>query len=257
VQLYYRDAISVEVLQAGQLRIADEQAQVERWQNQAVAQVDDVMQALEDALSLLCQPGAAYEQADPSLRKMLNRAIFFRILIQVVDREIEVEGIPHDVFTQLVQTAKSLGMPPERPPDILMEAYQAVQGGTRTGTRRARRFGPQRTNPSSSFWGRGSHVERMAEREGFEPSVDVEAHTRFPVVPVQPLRHLSRSVQASGHRAPRARPQICQMPPRSTGTRSPAEVRPVTSTSDDPIMKSMWICERLMRPWSSSPALNS
>ncbi|MEA2130573.1 MAG: hypothetical protein QOJ85_3464, partial [Solirubrobacteraceae bacterium] len=33
--------------------------------------------------------------------------------------------------------------------------------------------------------------DKMAEREGFEPSVDVEAHTRFPVVPVQPLRHLS------------------------------------------------------------------
>ena len=29
------------------------------------------------------------------------------------------------------------------------------------------------------------------EREGFEPSVDRKAHTRFPVVPVQPLRHLS------------------------------------------------------------------
>jgi hypothetical protein len=36
-----------------------------------------------------------------------------------------------------------------------------------------------------------SHRHRSAEREGFEPSVDVEAHTRFPVVPVQPLRHLS------------------------------------------------------------------
>ena len=55
VQLYYRDAISVEVLQAEQQRIANEQAQVERWQSQAVAQVDDVMQALDDALLLLCQ----------------------------------------------------------------------------------------------------------------------------------------------------------------------------------------------------------
>ena len=36
------------------------------------------------------------------------------------------------------------------------------------------------------------------EREGFEPSVDRKAHTRFPVVPVQPLRHLSEVAQSSG-----------------------------------------------------------
>jgi hypothetical protein len=75
------------------------------------------------------------------------------------------------------------------------------------------------------------------EREGFEPSVDFEAHTRFPVVPVQPLRHLSTVAQASGQRA--ARDQICQIPPRSRGTRSQAAVRPVTSTAGEPIMKSM------------------
>ena len=51
-----------------------------------------------------------------------------------------------------------------------------------------------------------------AEREGFEPSVDVEAHTRFPVVPVQPLRHLSSAgrvpaLSAGASNAPRARAQ--------------------------------------------------
>jgi hypothetical protein len=32
----------------------------------------------------------------------------------------------------------------------------------------------------------------MTEREGFEPSNEVAPVTRFPVAPVQPLRHLSR-----------------------------------------------------------------
>jgi hypothetical protein len=32
----------------------------------------------------------------------------------------------------------------------------------------------------------------MTEREGFEPSNEVTPVTRFPVAPVQPLRHLSR-----------------------------------------------------------------
>ena len=35
--------------------------------------------------------------------------------------------------------------------------------------------------------------------------------------------------------------QICQSPPRSTGTRSPAAVMPVTSSSGEPIMKSTWV----------------
>ena len=127
VQLYYRDAISVEVLQAEQQRIADEQAQVERWQNQAVAQVDDVIQALEDALSLLCQAGEAYQQADPSLRKLLNRAIFCRILIQVVDRQVEAKGVQQEVYAQLVQTAKSLGLPASAPPDAVLATHRARQ----------------------------------------------------------------------------------------------------------------------------------
>ena len=151
VQLYYRDAISVEVLQAEQLRIAAEQAQVERWQHQAVAQVDDVMQALDDALLLLCQPGEAYEQADPSLKKILNRAIFQRILIQVVDRRVEAEGETQEVYTALVETAGSLGMVPDQPPDILLQAHQAV----RNRTRRAIRLRPSTNEPQPAFLGSG------------------------------------------------------------------------------------------------------
>jgi hypothetical protein len=82
VQLYYRDAISIEVLQAEQQRIAKEESRVEKWQNQAVAKVDDAMQALDDALTLLSEPGKAYAESDESLRKILNRAVFARILIR-------------------------------------------------------------------------------------------------------------------------------------------------------------------------------
>lgn len=114
VQLYYRDAISVEVMQAEQARIRDEQVQVERWQGQAIAQVDDVMEALEDALTLLSEPGKAYDYAEsePTLRKILNRAIFGCILIQFVDGEIEAEAVPQEVLAQLIQTAQALGLRP-------------------------------------------------------------------------------------------------------------------------------------------------
>jgi hypothetical protein len=42
-----------------------------------------------------------------------------------------------------------------------------------------------------------SNFVKMAEREGFEPSNEVSPVTRFPVAPVQPLRHLSRYHAAS------------------------------------------------------------
>jgi hypothetical protein len=39
------------------------------------------------------------------------------------------------------------------------------------------------------------------EREGFEPSSEVSPATRFPVAPVQPLRHLSSARSSRGRRA--------------------------------------------------------
>ena len=41
-----------------------------------------------------------------------------------------------------------------------------------------------------------------AEREGFEPSNEVTPVTRFPVAPVQPLRHLSRRMTPPAAVAP-------------------------------------------------------
>jgi hypothetical protein len=63
VQLYYRNAISVELLQEEQRRIQIEQSQAEQWQNQAIARVEDVMEALDDALALMAHPGRAYDEA--------------------------------------------------------------------------------------------------------------------------------------------------------------------------------------------------
>ncbi len=52
-------------------------------------------------MKLLCLPGEAYEQADDSLKKPVNRAIFSRILIQVVVRRVQAEGDEDEVYGQL------------------------------------------------------------------------------------------------------------------------------------------------------------
>ena len=69
VQLYYRDAVSEDVLRAEQARITAEQAQVEQWAQSAQHQVDDVMAALDEALLLVDAHQRAYDLASESQRR--------------------------------------------------------------------------------------------------------------------------------------------------------------------------------------------
>ena len=86
---------------------------------------------------------------------------------------------------------------------LRLGAVQPRVGRAHDGRARALGRRPSRTKPSTAARSRGSaggcpNACAETEREGFEPSVDRKAHTRFPVVPVQPLRHLSEIAQGSG-----------------------------------------------------------
>ncbi len=124
VQLYYRDAISIEVLQAEQDRIAQERAKAERWQSQAIAQVEGTMEALDEALVLISNPRKVYAEAEPSLRKILNRAVFERIDIHVEDDRAEAEGQPHEIYPALLQAASKLGCTSAVPEAVRLDATQ-------------------------------------------------------------------------------------------------------------------------------------
>ena len=191
VQLYYRDAVSEDVLKAEQARITAERAQVEHWANAARHQIDDVMTALDEALALVDAQQHAYDLASESQRRLLNLAIFEHFTIHEESDDVIVEPQLEEFYDQLIDFVASLpasgnGRPngQRQPATGPTAALAAATGANVNGRRRD-------ANPSPVPWGQGSHSERMAEREGFEPSVDRKAHTRFPVVPVQPLRHLS------------------------------------------------------------------
>jgi hypothetical protein len=144
------------------------------------------MQALDDALTFSANP------ARPTNRPIPACASFSTEPSSPASSSKSwiggIEGIPHEVFTALVPTATSLGgMAPDRPPDIVMEAYEAVVAGPGRTTRRR----PSTTNPNPFFRGRGSRVDKMAERAGFEPAMGVEPHTRLAGECLQPLGHLS------------------------------------------------------------------
>jgi site-specific DNA recombinase len=74
VQLYYRDLVSEDVLKSEQERIKAERAQAHRWADQAAHDVQDVMQALDEALNLLDRQQIPYDQATPNQRRLLNQA---------------------------------------------------------------------------------------------------------------------------------------------------------------------------------------
>jgi ABC-type branched-subunit amino acid transport system ATPase component len=91
VQLFYRDAVSEDVLKAEQARITHEQAQVEQWAQSARHQVDDVMAALDEALQLVDAHQRAYDLASESQRRLLNLAIFEHFTIHEEADEVIIE----------------------------------------------------------------------------------------------------------------------------------------------------------------------
>ena len=152
VQLYYRDAISEEVLRAERERIDQERAQARKWAEAASSSVEDVKQAVDEATSLLDRRQIPYTDATLNQRRLINLALFTHIFI--IDRD-HVNCQPNELYKTLIALARRLS-----------EAQKEAGEGPRAGQDGS----PKRNRPV--FRGRSSHFDQMAEREGFEPSMD-------------------------------------------------------------------------------------
>ena len=190
VQLYYRDAVSEDVLKAEQARITAERAQVEHWANAARHQIDDVMAALDEALLLVDSHQRAYDTATESQRRLLNLAIFEHFTIHEESEDVIVEPQLEAFYDQLMNFADAQppnGSRPKADPASPTQAQPAALAATTGANARTGRD----ANPSPFSWGEGSHSERMAERAGFEPAMEFNPHTRLAGECLQPLGHLS------------------------------------------------------------------
>ena len=136
------------------------------------------MQALKDALSLVNQDHLRYLTANATERRLINQAIFHRLTITSTD---EVEAEPTPPYAELARLAR----------DLAPATGATSQNGkpTKTGRNKTRRS-PQKDHDPIS-WGRGSYIEQMAERAGFEPAMGFYPHTRLAGECLQPLGHLS------------------------------------------------------------------
>jgi hypothetical protein len=132
------------------------------------------------------------ERSDPNLRKLLNRALFSKILIQVIDRRVRIEAVPHEVYEQLLKLPRPFAS--DRTPGPMAAPGRTDRPGGRPS--------PKRTNPTSRKQGRGSHVYLMAERAGFEPAMEREPHTRL----APPRCSRLRPSEASDHGSRQMRP---------------------------------------------------
>ena len=124
-------------------------------------------------------------------------------------------------------------------PELAREARDGLPGDDRAARLRRRR-------------GAVPRARRAAAREGRRAARPRRAGSR---------NDLARTATTAAPRRPKcgARPEsgyaggTCQEPSRRTGTRLPSAFTPVTATSFEPTMKSIWIELVLMRSRSASP----
>jgi site-specific DNA recombinase len=79
VQLYYRDLVTEDVFATEQEKLKKERRAAKRLQITAAAQLEDIQDALEIALSRLNDIALVYRDGSPLERRILNQAIFTRI----------------------------------------------------------------------------------------------------------------------------------------------------------------------------------
>ena len=136
VQLSYQGLVSDEVLASEQRRLETENLQAHRLLDASELQATDIATALEEALEKASSPQATYLASTPLERRLLNQALFKRILVGEQGQILGTSLTP--VYAALAAWQPDLGL--------------------------------QRKNPDPDFRGQGSYVEPMVETAGIEPA---------------------------------------------------------------------------------------
>jgi site-specific DNA recombinase len=177
IQLYYKGGVSEEVMQTEQERIEGERTAAERYSRTAKREVEDIDQALTDALALIDLATAPYLTANPLERRLINLAVYLMLLVYHRD---SIEANPTEFYARLVALARKLAQ------EAAQNRQKRPQAPKDPGNR------PQ-NDRDPVLRGRSSQYMQMAERAGFEPAMEFNPHTRLAGECLQPLGHLSRT----------------------------------------------------------------
>ena len=152
--------------------MAAEIADAERQLAAATADVDTLQERLEIVLRLLHSCGLLYKHCEPPSRRLLNQAMYERLLIDAEDVTDTEHTPPFAVVRELSQTA------PEATQDV-SRAYADPNTTRRPGAT----CGHQKQKPEHVSHARVSALELLAESVGFEPTVTRRATTAFEAAP--------------------------------------------------------------------------
>ena len=155
LQLSYPGLVDDDVLAVEQARIKHERTKISKWQRTAQLGAEEIAEALEEALQLLEDPGTAYQLASATTRRMLNQALFEKLIIRL-DEPIEGSRTPW--FETLVAVARPAPEPepvPETPEGSLTAALDRHEA---------------RKHQSRPKGGLGLNETQLVPPAGFEPA---------------------------------------------------------------------------------------
>jgi site-specific DNA recombinase len=154
LQLAYQDLVDADVLAAEQQRIKTEREQQAKWAKTIAHDEQEIREALDEALNLLDQAGQAYQKATPTIRRMLNQALFDGLYI--LDDEI-LDGRPTPVVQALHGVSGAQRRPRRRQPEA-DDVHAAITAELEARTRRGPLNG-----------GHGLHNAHLVRMRGLEP----------------------------------------------------------------------------------------
>ena len=182
---FQEKSISAAVFKRKQAILEDELAAA----HDSVAETEGSLQIsakdLRIALELAENAAAVYKAATEAVKRGYNQAFFKKLYVMPEWDEAGEQMVVRITGAELTEPYAVLLA------DDLAESVQAEAEAIQAQA--AKRAPESRSGSPKPFaFATCANFIKLAEREGFEPSNEVSPVTRFPVAPVQPLRHLSR-----------------------------------------------------------------
>lgn len=205
LKAHYAEAVPLDLLKREQARIAKEMAAAHSTLGRLNTELGAVERGLDQALALVADCHQLYLAAPPHIRRQLNQAVFERIFVEDGDVPTGQLASPFGELLELAERTEAKEWGSEEQ----LKRYLRTSPGERTSTtdveaaivrilaenegRAVLVDGPGKNkNPGPSLLGQGSNVALLAEREGFEPSNEVNPRyslsRRAPSTTRPPLR---------------------------------------------------------------------
>ena len=166
LEAHYNDAVPLDLLKSEQQKIAKQLAAIHHQMDTYENTFTTVIERLDDAIELISDCGTTYRLANDKMKKLMNQAIFTRLLVGP-DGQVTAEFA--EPFTMLVEPLK----------DGLAQ-YNSQKGNEEAREHLLTSFLSSIPNRLSNFFGKGWSKDFLVEHTGFEPVASTMRMWRAP-----------------------------------------------------------------------------